>query len=166
MPRLRRSVKTWDEGSYRPLGKVRLFAFKEKKFSADKWPVLNQFMGWVNTEPSTPVKLFKELHALVFGRWPRTKLESEIKLFFLPFCCRRSSWWSSGDSSGPRTSASPTSRSVSRPSGRPSSEKPTTKTESPLRSPSQSKKNNSFLFFLNMVPPWPLVGLLFLFLVT
>ena len=57
-------------------------------------------------------------------------------------CCCRSSWSSSGGSSGPRTSASPSSPSGSRPSGRPSREKLTTKTESRLRSPSQSKSKN------------------------
>ena len=35
-----------DKGSYRPL---------EKLGSAEKWQILNRFLGWADTEPSTPV---------------------------------------------------------------------------------------------------------------
>ena len=51
------SLVTRDEGSYQAPGLVRLFVFKEKKLFAGKWLVLNLFVGWPDTEPSTPVKL-------------------------------------------------------------------------------------------------------------
>ena len=50
-------LKAGDKGSYRPPGLVRMFVFKENKFSSEKWLLLNLFYGWADTVPSTPVKL-------------------------------------------------------------------------------------------------------------